>query len=179
MSSPRLRRLASDHQTVRARYSGHDLVQIEPIGAFPPEVYRIEYRVPGIALRRDSPVRTDIHRVEIRLPAGYPREPPYCVPLTPIFHPNVAAHYCINDHWSAGESLADVIAKIGAMIQYRIYNTESLLDAKAAYWANQHPELFPIGDVELGQPEVEVAISGKRASADDLPDVWLKRGGGR
>lgn len=179
MSSPRLRRLASDHETVRARYSGHDLVQIEPVGAFPPEVYRIEYRVPGLALQGSTPVRTEIHRVEIRLPAGYPREQPYCVPLTPIFHPNVTVHYCINDHWSAGESLSDVIAKIGAMIQYRIYNTKSPLDPKAAYWAEQHPELFPIGNVELGQPEVEVAITDRGAGAAGLPDVRLKRGGGR
>lgn len=161
MTSPRLRRLASDHQALRTDFSGHPAVQIEAVGSLPPEIYRVEYRVPGLALEGDTPIRVETHRVEIHLPAGYPREQPYCVPLTPIFHPNVAAHYCINDYWSAGESLSDVVAKIGAMIQYRIFNPKSPLDATAAYWAEQHPELFPIGTVELGRPEVEVAIAGE------------------
>lgn len=162
MSSPRLRRLASDHEALRADFSGHPVVEIEPVGALPPQAYRVSYRVPGLALEGEQPVRVEEHRVEIHLPAGYPREQPYCVPLTPIFHPNVGAHYCINDYWSAGESLSDVVAKIGAMIQYRIYNTKSPLDSTAAYWAEQHPELFPVGDVDFGQPEVQVEI-GERS----------------
>jgi ubiquitin-protein ligase len=158
LSSPRLRRLASDHETLRADFSGHPVVEIEPVGTLPPQTYRVSYRVPGLALEGEQPVRVEYHQVEIHLPAGYPREAPYCVPLTPIFHPNVAAHYCINDYWSAGEPLSDVVAKIGAMIQFRIYNTKSPLDSTAAYWAEQHPELFPVGDVVFGQPEVEVEI---------------------
>lgn len=175
MTSPRLRRLASDHEALRADFSGHPAVQIEAVGSLPPEVYRIEYRIPGLVLEGDTPVRVEAHQVEIHLPAGYPREQPYCVPLTPVFHPNIATHYCINDYWSAGESLSDVVAKIGAMIQYRIYNTKSPLDSTAAYWAEQHPELFPIGTVELGRPEVEVEISGRRAApGPDPPAIELK-----
>jgi ubiquitin-protein ligase len=168
MSSPRLRRLASDHEALRAEFSGHPSVRIEPLGSPPPEAYRVEYRVPGLVLEGDTPVRVGTHEVEIQLPAGYPREQPYCVPLTPVFHPNIATHYCINDYWSAGESLADVVAKIGAMIQYRIFNTKSPLDSTAAYWAEQHPELFPIGDVELGRPELEIGIASREGSPAPL-----------
>ena len=46
------------------------------------------------------------HLVEIVLPASYPRLPPQCRMLTPIFHPNIAPHaICVGDHWSAGEPL--------------------------------------------------------------------------
>jgi ubiquitin-protein ligase len=159
-SSPRLRRLAADYQALRSDFSGHPAVHVQPIGQLPPERYVIDYRVPGLALNGNAPVHADLHRVEIQLPAGYPREQPYCVPLTPIFHPNISTHYCINDYWAAGEPLSDVVTKIGAMIQYRIYNTKSPLDATAAYWADQHPELFPIGHVDFGMPEPEIEVAG-------------------
>lgn len=177
MSSPRLRRLAADHEALRADFSGHPAVRIESLGGLPPEAYRVEYRIPGLALEGNMPIRVGKHQVEIHLPAGYPREQPYCVPLTPIFHPNVAAHYCINDYWAAGESLSDVVAKIGAMIQYRIYNPKSPLDSTAAYWAEQNPELFPIGTVELGRPEVEVEISGGRGNdGAGAVDIEIRQG---
>jgi ubiquitin-protein ligase len=172
-TSPRLRRLAADYESVRADFSGHPSVRVEPIGAPPPEAYRIEYLVPGLVLAEDTPVISESHQVEIQLPAGYPREQPYCVPITPVFHPNIATHYCINDYWSAGESLADVIAKIGAMIQYRIFNTKSPLDSTAAYWAEQHPELFPIGTVDFGLPQLEVGLPASRS--DEL-EIELKTG---
>jgi hypothetical protein len=107
--------------------------------------------------------------VEIRLPANYPREQPHCVPLTPVFHPNIAEYYCIGDYWAAGETLVDIVAKIGDMIQYRSYNPKSPLDATAAYWAEQNASLFPIGNVELGRPELEIDLrEPKQAPAPTL-----------
>jgi ubiquitin-protein ligase len=168
MAGPRLRRLASDWESVRAEFSGHPNVYVEPVGPPPPEAYRVAFRVPGLVLNGDTPVQQEEHWCEIRLPLGYPREQPYCVPLTPIFHPNVNEHYCIADYWFAGQSIVDVISKIGEMIQYRIYNTKSPLNATAAYWADQHPELFPIGHVDLGVAEPQVAI---RPRAEQTPVV--------
>jgi ubiquitin-protein ligase len=168
-SSPRLRRLAADYEALRSDFSGHPAVRVQPVGQLPPERYVVDYQIPGLVLNGTTPEHSELHRVEIQLPAGYPREQPYCVPLTPIFHPNVSSHYCINDYWAAGEPLSDVVAKIGAMIQYRIYNTKSPLDATAAYWAAQHPELFPIGHVDFGMPEPQIEVS------DDL-DIQIKDG---
>jgi ubiquitin-protein ligase len=55
--------------------------------------------------------------VEITLPLHYPRTPPQCRMLTPIFHPNIAPHaICIGDHWSAGEPLCSIVARIGELI---------------------------------------------------------------
>src|SRR3954466_1490883 len=170
--NPRLRRLAADYEAVRAEFSGHPHVSVEPVGPLPPEAYRVTYRVQGLRLNGETPVTVGVHQAEFRLPLGYPREQPYCAPLTAVFHPNVDQHYCIADYWSAGEGLVDVIAKVGDMLQYRIYNTKSPLNAIAAYWAEQHPELFPIGNVELGQPEVEIALRRPVAmiGADGAPE---------
>ena len=160
MSSPRLRRLAADYEAIKTRFAGHPYITVYPVGAMPPERYQIEYRVPGLIQQGNQKLGSSVHRVEIRLLTGYPREQPYCIPLTEIFHPNVAQHYCIADYWFASTSLADIIGKIGNMIQYKIYEPKSPLNATAGFWAEQNPSLFPLhGSVELGMPEIEIAIS--------------------
>jgi ubiquitin-protein ligase len=168
MSAPRLRRLAADYESVRAEFSGHPHVHVEPLGPHrPPEAYRITYRVRGLRLNGNQPEAVDEHHVEIRLPLGYPRDKPLCTPLTPVFHPNVKDAYCIQDYWAAGQSLVDTIAKIADMIQYRVYNPASPLDALAARWAAQHGNLFPLGNVTLGTPEVQITIAGRAAHEPD------------
>jgi ubiquitin-protein ligase len=182
VSAPRLRRLAADYESVRAEFSGHPHVRVEPLGPNrPPEAYRVALRVRGLRLDGNQPVPAEEHQVEIRLPQGYPREKPLCTPLTPLFHPNVRDYYCIQDHWAAGQSLVDTIAKIADMIQFRVYNPASPLDALAARWASQNAHLFPLGNVMLGTPEVEITIGGRSAPASapapapapaSAPDAW-------
>jgi hypothetical protein len=53
------------------------------------------------------------------------------------------------------------------MIQYRLYNPASPLDAVAAKYAIDNRELFPIGDVEIYSPEIEVR---RRAEASDTDE---------
>jgi ubiquitin-protein ligase len=162
LSAPRLRRLAADYETVRAEFSGHPHVHVEPIGSIrPPDLYRVTYRVTGLRLNGTQPQAVDEHEVEIRLPLGYPREKPLCTPLTPLFHPNVKDTYCIQDYWAASQPLVDTIAKIADMIQYRVYNPGSPLDIVAAQWATRNSHLFPLGHVALGRPEVEIALGGR------------------
>jgi ubiquitin-protein ligase len=166
--NPRLRRLQSDYQLVREVFSGHPHVSIEPIGGrLPPESYRVGFRLRGLYLRGEQPDYRDLHQVEITLPRHYPSEKPYVVPLEPIFHPNIRDYFCIADYWAAGTTLADVIVKIGDMIQWRTYNVASPLDAIAAKWAvEQKPsELFPIGNVDLGVPDFEIAVRTREAPA--------------
>lgn len=163
MSAPRLRRLSADYEAVRAEFSGHPHVHVEPLGPHrPPEAYRVTLRVRGLRLRGNQPLPVDEHGSKIRLPASYPREKPLCTPLTPVFHPNIKDYFCIQDYWAAGQSLVDTIAKISDMIQYRIYNPASPLDALAARWASQNTNLFPLGNVSLGTPEVMITLGSKR-----------------
>jgi ubiquitin-protein ligase len=166
-SSPRLRRLVADYEALRGEFAGHPNIEITPIGHMPPEGYLIVYRLRGIRLEGDRPVVADEHRVELRLPFHYPREQPVAIPLTPIFHPNVAATYCIADYWSAGQPLADIVRKIGDMIQYRVYNVKSPLDAVAARWVAENQSLFPVGTAELGVAQVEIDFRAARDPRSD------------
>lgn len=169
MSAPRLRRLAADYEAVRAEFSGHPHVHVEPLGPHrPPEAYRIKFRVRGLRLEGKQPVAVNEHVAEIRLSVGYPREKPQCTPLTAVFHPNIKEYYCIQDYWAAGQSLVDTIAKIADMIQFRTYNTASPLDALAARWASQNRELFPLGNVTLGTPEVAIRLGS--STSHEVPD---------
>ncbi len=92
------------------------------------------------------------------------------VPLEPIFHPNIRDYFCIADYWAAGTTLADVIVKLGDMIQWRVYNTASPLDAIAARWAaeQEYSGIFPIGNVDLGVADFEIAIRS-RALEQPIP----------
>jgi hypothetical protein len=144
-------------------------VAVEPVGGrLPPERYLVRFRLRGLYLNGDQPDYRTVHEVEISLPRGYPAEKPYCVPLTPIFHPNIRDYFCIADYWSAGTSLVDVIVKLGEMIQWRVYNPASPLDAIAARWAVQQEglSLFPIGKVDLGVADFAVELKSKVAAPD-------------
>jgi ubiquitin-protein ligase len=162
--NPRLRRLQADYDDVRETFSGHPHVTVSPVGSRrPPESYRVVYRLRGLVLEGEQPNYRDLHEVEIMLPRHYPAEKPYVVPLTPVFHPNIRDYYCIADYWAAGTSLTDVIIKLGDMIQWRVYNPASPLDAIAARWASeQEPSgIFPIGRVDLGVADFDVGVKSR------------------
>ena len=160
MSSPRLRRLAADYELVCNEFAGHDHVDVQAIGGNPPEIYRVTYRLEGIALDRNNRiVNRSNHVAMIQLTNEYPRQKPKCVLETPIFHPNFGSYICVGDHWAAGETLADLIVKIGDMIQYRDYNVKSPLNARAAQWAAENERLFPIGNIDLYQPEPDIELT--------------------
>jgi ubiquitin-protein ligase len=70
--------------------------------------------------------------------------------LTPVFHPNIDPQkICIGDHWSAGESLPQLIVRIGEMLCYQSYNVKSPLNAEAAAWAELNAETLPLQRVDL------------------------------
>jgi Ubiquitin-conjugating enzyme len=160
MSTPRLRRLEADYQQLLTAFSGHPHLRLEPIGIFPPERYRVVYQVPGLWLDRETNrIRpAGQHVVDIVLPAGYPREKPYCTTVQPVFHPNFGAYICIADFWSPAQTLVDVVVEIGDLIQYKLFNTRSPLNAVAAQWVNDHLSDVPVGHLDLGPQEPEVRL---------------------
>jgi hypothetical protein len=119
----------------------------------------------------EQPEHVETHTVELMLPRDYPREKPYAVPLTSVFHPNIKEYVCIADYWAAGTTLVDVIAKMGDMIQWRIYNVASPLDGIAARWAsqNEHSGLFPVGNVDLGVADVDIAVKSRSEAPPAQP----------
>ena len=153
--SPRQRRLASDFRMMKEHFTDIPLIHLERAQGNPPELYVVSYHVRGIErLRGEEVVYRDYHEVEIKLPGTYPRTPPTCRMLTPIFHPNIEpAIICIGDHWTAAERLCDLVVRIGEMITYQAHNIKSPLDGEAAMWTDLHSDMLPIDCRDMTPPE--------------------------
>lgn len=150
MSSVRLRRLFADYEKVTRYVREHPRIELVQAEGNPPERYQLHYQVLGLRRKDEELVEVNSHLVEITLPRDYPRTPPQCRMLTPVFHPNIAPHaICIGDHWSAGEPLPSLIARIGEMITYQSYNTKSPLNGDAARWTDKNQESLPLESVSM------------------------------
>lgn len=151
----RIRRLKADAEHLNKAFRRFPLIRVVNAEGDPPERYRIEYRIRGVARGSDGqPVYRDQHLVEIQLTSEYPRQSPKCRMLTPIFHPNIdPTVICVGDHWTAGEKLADLVIRIGEMIAYQAYNIKSPLDGEAAMWADLNQSSFPVDKRSLVPPD--------------------------
>jgi ubiquitin-protein ligase len=147
----RLRRLQAEHDQVLAAFASHPRIRIAAIEGTPPEKYVFEMLVKGLVpAGEDTFEPAALHRAEFFLPMDYPRRPPFCRMLTPVYHPNIDPQkICIGDHWSAGQSLVQMVVRVAEMLCYQSYNLKSPLNAKAAAWAEAHPEMLPLerGDI--------------------------------
>ena len=154
--SPRQRRLMADWKNLTNRFSTFPFIQMKSYVGNPPEKYVIAYNVKGIErVDGEQIMYRNYHEVEIKLPGTYPRTPPLCRMLTPIFHPNIEpAVICIGDHWTAAERLCDLIVRIGEMIAYQAHNVKSPLDGEAAMWTDLHMDMLPIDSSDLTPPEL-------------------------
>ena len=132
------------------------LIRLAQIRGSPPDTYHIEYLVRGLARGRDGqPVNRDEHLVEVQLTSEYPRQPPKCRMLTPIFHPNFdPTVICVGDHWTAGERLVDLVIRIGEMIAFQTYNIKSPLDGEAAMWTDLNRHTLPTDRRSLLPPDL-------------------------
>jgi ubiquitin-protein ligase len=168
-TSPRLRRLAADFDAVLRAFTGHRYVSVSPMGASPPDRYRVVYNVPGLLADGQNKLHVVWqHVVDINLSASYPRDKPYCTAAGPVFHPNFGAHVCVADYWSPSQSIVDLIVQIGDMLQYRTYNTRSPLNAVAARWAVENIDRLPIGDIDLYPLEPEVVVGPAPADSAEV-----------
>lgn len=150
MSTVRLRRLQADHQKLVEYIRRHPRLRLIQATGEPPEQYQIEYRIRSLRQVGDELQEIKSHLVEISLPRNYPRTPPLCRMLTPVFHPNIAPHaICVGDHWSAGEPLQSIVSRIGEMLAYQSYNVKSPLNGEAARWVEQNLEDLPLDKVSL------------------------------
>lgn len=149
--TPRLRRLHADHQLVAAVFADHPHIRLLAAEGQPPEKYTFAFNIPGLVPGGRDGFQTGlVHRAEVFLPLDYPRRPPFCRMITPVFHPNIdPTKICIGDHWSAGQSLAHLVVRIGEMICYQSYNVQSPLNAQAAAWAEQNVARLPLGKADL------------------------------
>lgn len=131
-----------------------DLIHITCLGN-PPDRYQVVYTCRGLyrAAGAEEPEVRESHQAEFYLHRDYPRRPPQIIWQTPIFHPNIlsGAHggtVCIGS-WTPSESLADLVIRVGEMVQYRDYNPDDVLDRVAAEWAAAHAAELPVDDRPL------------------------------
>ena len=158
--SPRLRRLEADYRQLMAAFIGHQYIRVTAVGSMPPERYQLVFNVPGLALDQANRVhRTQQHVVDLFLPATYPREKPYATCLTPVFHPNFGAHICLADYWAPAQSLVEVVVQIADMLQYRIYNIHSPLNAVAANWVADNRHQTPISNIDTMPVDTAIRLS--------------------
>jgi ubiquitin-protein ligase len=164
MSSVRLRRLQADFEKLSAYAQRHPRVRLVQVEGTPPEKYQVEFQLRSINQNGDQFSYVNRHLVEISLPRNYPRMPPQCRMLTPVFHPNIAPHaICIGDHWNAGEPLWSMVMRIGEMLAYQSYNTKSPLNGEAARWVEENMASLPLDPVPLYVDQAD--SPGKTAAA--------------
>lgn len=149
--NPRLRRLQADYERVLAVFQEHPYIRLIQAEGNPPEKYTFEFHVAGLAPSASgTSLPANPHRAEIFLPLDYPRRPPFCRMTTPVFHPNIDPQkICIGDHWSAGQSLVQLVVHIAEMICYQSYNVRSPLNGEAAAWAEKNLERLPLEQADL------------------------------
>ena len=154
--SPRQRRLLADWKSMMRHFSNFPFIRVKSCVGNPPEKYVMVYNIKGIErVDGDRVVYRNYHEVEIKLPGTYPRTPPLCRVLTPIFHPNIEpAVICIGDHWTAAERLCNLVVRIGEMIAYQAHNVKSPLDGEAAMWTDLHLDMLPIDSSDLTPPDL-------------------------
>lgn len=146
MSDVRTRRLLADYEAIRRLVrSQQNRILVAGVAANPPDRYQIVYRVRSLRESGTDIVLANEHYVEIVLPSAYPRDAPFFRMLTPVFHPNIAPHaVCIGDHWTAGQSLAELVLRVGEMLAFQSYNTKSPLNGQAAQWVEENLARLPI-----------------------------------
>src|ERR1044072_1084543 len=173
MLSPRIRRLKLDHEQLLQKFSGWPLIQISGTAGMPPEVYRFAYNIKGLFVSAQGEIQERAqHYLEVNLSLGYPRRAPQCRMLTPVFHPNFDdSSVCIGDFWAASESLDDLIIRIGRMIAYQEYNTNSPRNGLAAKWAAQNPTLLPVDSRPIAPPLEQPAGEPSLSTSSALQSV--------
>ena len=172
----RLRRLKADHDLVRSVFSDNQHIRLIEASGDPPDKYVFQFNVSGLIPHGEAGfVAGREHKAEIFLPLDYPRRPPFCRMITPVFHPNIDPQkICIGDHWSAGQTLALMVTRIAEMICFQSYNVKSPLNAAAAAWAEKNIEQLPLEKRDIstgastthaGDPPAQSPASGDSGSA--------------
>jgi len=151
--NPRIRRLLADARQIKQLDEQHPNIALDSAEGDPPERYTFTLKVQGlIPVQNAAPQAGDSFKVEVFLPLEYPRRPPFCRMLSPVYHPNIDPQkICIGDHWSAGQTLPSLIVQIAEMIAFQSYNTKSPLNGEAAAWVEQNEDRLPIDTADFAR----------------------------
>ncbi len=182
--SPRERRLRSDFAALVKLDKESSIFSFRCSGD-PPDAYTVVFRGPGTCLdERTACVQTrDVHEVEIRLGADYPRLKPSLLWKTPLFHPNISTQGAVcmggyTSHWSPSIRLADLCRMLWDMLRYANFDVGDPYNREAADWARDQDRFrFPLSDAPLRD---RVAGSGSPAAPGGTgPPPRKREGDGR
>ncbi len=169
--SPRTRRLRNDLLAL------HHLRQESSVFRFsakgdPPNHYVISLKGKGLWRDRGKVRTHEVHRIEIKLGASYPRTMPELRWMTPIYHPNISeiGMVCLGGygtHWVPSVQLDELCTMLWDMARYHNYDIRSPYNREAALWvANQTTYLFPTDD----RPLRDLRAAQGRISSEDEPE---------
>ncbi len=173
MSSPRIRRLAADYQSVKSLCRESSILDLSCSGD-PPSTYLLKFRGHGLAMDPNKgPYEHYEHEVRVRLGSNYPRLIPELHWLTPIFHPNISANglVCLGGYstnWVPSLKLDDLCIMLWDMIRYNNFDTTSPYNRLAAEWARgQRQFILPLDSRPLRDQVVAQGGGDDRPPAAD------------
>lgn len=169
-------RLRNEYQRIQELVDRSEFIRIAATEGDPPDKYKIRFTCLGVESLRPNgqPLLRDLHEVSIYLHAEYPYKQPQLKWLTPIFHPNIhiTGAVCIGAWWAA-KTLDELLLTLGEMIQYKNLDPKDPMNSKAAVWAQQNRNLFPIDKRPLkGRSLSDLIVIGESEEGDDL-DIKL------
>jgi ubiquitin-protein ligase len=147
-ASPRLRRLRNDLAALERLREDSSVFSFTTHGN-PPHHYQVTLRGRGLWRERGQVRPSEIHRVEIKLGASYPRTMPEIRWITPIYHPNISeiGMVCLGGYgtnWVPSVQLDELCTMLWDMARYHNYDIRSPYNRDAALWAaNQTAIAFP------------------------------------
>ena len=188
MSSPRVRRLMADHQSIKQLSQESSILEWNSAGD-PPSTYLLRFVGRGLALDdQGHPVEQSVHEVRVHLGANYPRVMPELHWLTPIFHPNISANglVCLggySTHWVPSLKLDDLCVMLWDMIRYRNFDIASPYNRVAAEWAkSQRYFILPLDarslrDLAVRSDRASAGSQGREADSNSVGSAAVQSGG--
>ena len=187
----RLQRLYNDHEEIKdlPRLTA-GRVQFVTEGD-PPTRYVVTYDIKGAVKRPDGKIGVEERfEVEFILPDEYPRLAPIVTTRQLIWHPNFWMNHkaCVDaEHFAAGQSLADLIIRVGEMIQYQRMNLADPANVEAVRWAQDNKKRLPLDPsvLQCGVPRADpgaeddgpvVAFGGISREDEDDDEVIVSMG---
>ncbi len=150
MSTVRERRLTEEYAELEEYARLHPRVRIAQVEGSPPERYEIEYRISSLVDNEGSVKVAKEHLVEVAISRNFPRTPPDCRMLTPVFHPNIdATEILLDEHWNSETTLVSLVIRIGEMLSFQRYHIASSVNPAAVEWISTHIDQLPLDEIDL------------------------------
>jgi hypothetical protein len=173
--SPRIRRLRTDLKAMEALRAESTILEFEARGN-PPAEYLVRFLGKGISRGFDQLriVIQEVHEVNIRLGASYPRVTPELHWKTPIFHPNISGsgNVCLGGygtHWVPSLNLDELCEMLWEMARYANYDVTSPYNREAADWARRQRQYqFPVDPRPIRDKLAGVQPRAKPAAAEEV-----------